>query len=87
MNKQPKDGESIIQIDNPSKGNYSIGMRNYYQKCSFKEYLDFCKQNNLEIPDFWWISYKDFPFPYQPERLNGKTYYRSDDGVYDHLEP
>jgi len=68
MDKQPKDGESIVQIDRPYGGHYAMGMRDYHQKCSFKEVLDFCKECSLLNPDFWWIASKDFPFPDQPER-------------------
>jgi len=67
LDKQPEDGESIIQIDPPYEGHYCIGMRDYYQKCSFKEVLEFYNQNELKL-DFWWISAIDFPFPDQPER-------------------
>jgi hypothetical protein len=66
MNKQPEHNESIIQIDYPDDGHYTMGMRKYYQIGSFKEYLDFCNNNDLPNPNFWWISSKDFPFPDQP---------------------
>lgn len=68
MNKQPEHGERIIQIDPPYSDHYCIGMRDYYQKCSFKEVVDYYEKSNLGRPDFWWISAKDFPFPDQPER-------------------
>jgi len=68
MDKQPQDGESIIQIDPAYEGHYAMGMRNYVQKCSFDEVVKYYDDGNLGKPDFWWISAKDFPFPDQPKR-------------------
>jgi hypothetical protein len=73
MDKQPQHGESIVQVDAPYEGHYCMGMRDYYQKCTFEEYLDFCRNSNISFPDFWWVSAKEFPFPNQPERLSEKT--------------
>ncbi len=63
MNKQPKDGDSIVQINPPYDGFYGIGMRDYNQKCSFKELMDFNTLYDIPNPDFWWMLSEDFPFP------------------------
>lgn len=63
MDKQPDNRESIIHIDRPYKGHYTMGMRNYVQNCTFQDIIDWCKNNDFPLPDFWWISSKDFPFP------------------------
>lgn len=63
MDQQPAHGESIIHLDTPYEGHWNMGMRNYYQRCTFEELLNYGKDNNLPNPDFWWISAKDFPFP------------------------
>lgn len=65
--KQPEHEESIIHCDRPYHGHYCLGMRNYYQNCSWQEILDMCDEIKVERPDFWWISAKDFPFPDQEE--------------------
>jgi hypothetical protein len=61
--EQPEDGEYIVQIDPPYKGHYCMGMRQYVQKCSFEEVLNFYQQIGGEGPDFWWIKASEFPFP------------------------
>ncbi len=61
--KQPENGKSIVQIDGPYNGSYSIGMRIYVQDCSFAEVIDFCIDNGIGIPNFWWMYVEDFPFP------------------------
>ncbi len=63
MEKQPKDGDSIIQINAPYEGIYGIGMRKYNQKCTFKELIDFNRLHDIPNPDFWWMLSEDFPFP------------------------
>lgn len=63
MQNQPDDGRSIVQIDRPCGGHYSMGMRDYVQGCTWKQYLDWMKQNSLPNPDFWWMYSEDFPFP------------------------
>lgn len=71
MEEQPDHGESIIQIDFPYMGHYCMGMRDYYQVCTFQELLDFCKESEIPNPNFWWISAKDFPFPDKKEASDG----------------
>jgi len=73
MDKQPQEGESIVQIDPPYEGHYTMRMREYTQNCTWQEVLDFYSKENLSHPNFWWISCKEFPFPDQPERLNPET--------------
>ncbi len=63
MDKQPFHGQSIIQIDAPYGGHYAMGMRNYYQTCSWDEFLNYNKESDMPNPDFWWIAAEDFPFP------------------------
>lgn len=63
MDKQPEHGRSVIQIDPPYKGHYCMGMRDYYQNCSFQSVLDSCKMEELPYPNFWWVYSEDFPFP------------------------
>jgi hypothetical protein len=64
MDCQPDHDRSIIQCEGPQPdGHYSIGMRYYYQMCTWKEFLDWSKDNDLNNPDFWWIYKEDFPFP------------------------
>lgn len=66
MDKQPETGRSIIQIDRPYEGHYSMGMRDYYQHCTWAEVLNYCKQEEIPTPDFWWIYKENFPFPDAP---------------------
>lgn len=67
LDKQPAHREKIIHLDCKFEGKYmTMGIRDYYQSCTFQEILDFHKNHNLEL-DFWWISYKDFPFPKDKE--------------------
>jgi hypothetical protein len=61
--KQPLDGEDIIQVDPPYEGHYCMGMRKYSQGCSWEEILRCNEQYGLALPNFWWMSAKDFPFP------------------------
>jgi hypothetical protein len=67
MDIQPEHDELIIQIDAPYEGHYSMGMRTYYQKCTWEEMLEYCKHIDIPNPNFWWISAKDFPFPDKKE--------------------
>ena len=71
--KQPKDGEVIVQIFPKCKEHHCIGQVIYKQYCTFDEWINFNRKNGLKEPDFWWISANDFPFPDQPERLSEKT--------------
>lgn len=61
--RQPEHGRSIIQIDPPYLGHYTIGMRDYDQRCSWEEILKFCRDSDIPPPDFWWMHSEDFPFP------------------------
>lgn len=63
MDKQPDDRTSIVQVNRPYEGHYMICMRDYYQECCFDEVLKFCRENEQDYPDFWWVYSKDFPFP------------------------
>ena len=63
MDSQPEDGEEIIQVDPPYEGHYTIGMTNYYTSISFEESIRISKEFEWPMPNFWWISAKDFPFP------------------------
>lgn len=63
MEKQPLNGELIVHCDKPYKGHYPIGMREYSQLCSFERVIEFYKEFDLDGPDFWWVTAKDFPFP------------------------
>lgn len=69
--RQPKNNEIIIQIDRPYKdfyksdftSHYCISMREYIQYCSWENIINEFKIMQMELPDFWWISAKDFKFP------------------------
>ncbi len=63
MDKQPKNGEVIVQIDTPYEGHYPMGMRRYVQDCSFEDLLDFHRKYLLADPNFHWMLAKNFPFP------------------------
>lgn len=65
--EQPQDGEEIVQVDPPYEGHCSMRMRKYYQYCTWGQFLESCEKLDLCIPDFCWISAKDFPFPKFPE--------------------
>lgn len=67
MDEQPCDGQMIVQVDAPYEQHYTMGMRKYFQKCSFEEVLNFCKRTNLPNPDFWWIPASEFSFPKHKE--------------------
>ncbi len=68
--EQPEHDMVIIQLDAPFEmyngewtKHYSIGMRAYYQNCIWQEFIDYCVDNDIPLPNFWWIYAKDFPFP------------------------
>ncbi len=63
MDSQPDHGRSIVQINAPYEGHYSMGMRNYHQICTWQEFLNFCLNDGIGNPDFWWMYPEDFPFP------------------------
>ncbi len=63
MQLQPEHGRSIVQVDPSYFGYRSMGMRNYFQNCSFDELLKYCKDSDLKNPDFWWIYFEDFDCP------------------------
>lgn len=72
MDKQPKHDEEIVQCDRPEKivqcdspyeGHYPLRVRKYYQPQSFDSFIYDCKKMGCPLPDFWWISVKDFPWP------------------------
>ena len=63
MDEQPAQGEMIVQCEPPFEGHYTMGMRQYHQNCSFDDIIKFHKESDLNPPNFWWVSAKDFPFP------------------------
>jgi len=65
MDKQPEHGRTIIHIDRPHEGHYSMGMREYVQYCTWEEVLENYRKLSLFSykPDFWWVYKEDFPFP------------------------
>lgn len=63
MKSQPIHERSIVQIDVPYEGHFTIGVRKYYQTNSFQEILDFYTDHELTLPNFWWVYEEDFPFP------------------------
>lgn len=63
IDEQPEHDQEIIQIDAPHEGHYTMGMRKYYQKCSFEEIVHFDKLHNLGSLNFWWMPADEFPFP------------------------
>ncbi len=64
MNSQPEHGRKIIHLDRPYLGEFTtLGITEYYQKCSFEELLDYYKKEDIQNPDFWWVYVEDFPFP------------------------
>jgi hypothetical protein len=63
LDLQPEDGRSIIQVDSPYQGHYTMGMRVYNQYGSFQEVLDHAEKYGWPKPDFWWVYAEDFPFP------------------------
>ena len=63
MLKQPEHEEKIIECHVEGEGYYTLGIRKYFQTCSFDELLKYCLDHDIPNPDFWWISGEDFPFP------------------------
>lgn len=63
MDKQPEHDEMIVECHPPFEGHYKMGMRKYYQTCSFEDLLNYIKEIDGEQPDFYWISASKFPFP------------------------
>ncbi len=63
QDEQPAHGEEIVQCNPPYEGHYAMGMRKYYQNISWKEFVESCNRTGWPLPDFYWISAKDFPFP------------------------
>lgn len=80
MIKQPKNGDIIIQCDQPIKGiyanqdHYYLGMREYRETISFDVLLKQNQEFGYPNPDYYWILASEFQFP-QPERLNPKTHF------------
>ena len=72
MEKQPENDEDILLCEDPYHGHYFMGMTKYYQKSSFEEYLFEIKKRGYPLPNFWWISAKDFPWP-NKEMKNDKS--------------
>lgn len=70
QDKQPEDGRSIIQIDQPYQGHYTMGMREYSQKCSWEKILEHSNKFDWPKQDFWWVYREDFPFPTQKDSRN-----------------
>ena len=67
----PKDNEAIIQcFPKGTDDHHPIGEMIYKTfGIDHETYMKGCKELDI-VPDFWWISSKDFSFPDQPERLN-----------------
>ncbi len=63
MDCQPEHGRSIVQIDAPYEGHYCMRMRDYYQRCTWEEILEYCKKEKIPNPNFSWVYAEDFPFP------------------------
>ncbi len=47
----------------PFEDYYTMGMRKYYQTCSFEEVVNYCTERGYECPDFYWILASEFSFP------------------------
>lgn len=68
LDKQPEHNELIIHIEPPwDDGCYLMTMRKYFQPTTFQKVLDYYKKSDIDLPDFWWMSAKDFPFPVKPK--------------------
>lgn len=68
MDEQPIHGKMIVQCDRAYEdGHHCMGQRKYDQNCNFQDVLDFCDENFIGRPDFWWIYAKDYPFPDKKE--------------------
>lgn len=63
MDKQPEHDEHIIQCDPCYMGHRSMGIRRYYQMIPWDELIKKTKEMDYPLPDFYWISAKEFPFP------------------------
>lgn len=63
LHKEPEDGEEIIQVDRPYKGYHTMGQRTYYRHMPLEEYLEWCDDEAIPYPNFYWCPVKDFPFP------------------------
>ncbi len=64
MDQQPVNGSSIIQLDPMYEGRYeTIGFRIWDLRMSFQEYIKYNTEKDLPLPNFYWMYYKNFPFP------------------------
>jgi hypothetical protein len=73
MDCQPEHKRAIVQIDrayiDKDYWHCPMGLRKYEQNCTFQECLDFCRNNDLKDPDFFWVYAEDFPFPERPKNV------------------
>ena len=58
----PEDGSDIIQIDLPQEEHCYIGFRKF-NKEAFERYARYCREEDMPMPDFFWMYKKEFPFP------------------------
>ena len=65
LENSPEEGESIIQLNPPYLGHSAMGMRTWdCSKDAWKSCLEYYQLQGTDLPNFWWISVKDFPFPF-----------------------
>lgn len=63
MDKQPENGQYIIQVQRPQEGIYPMCMEKYCPVMPFDDFLDGCYRYELPYPDYWWTLVSEFPFP------------------------
>lgn len=65
LDEQPKNGDMIVQINPDPQGYHLISLREYVQHETWESFLDFCKEFDCPLPNFWWMPASEFPFPKQ----------------------
>ena len=75
MDEQPSHGEFVVQCYPADDNHIPIGIMNYYSTIDFKGYIASCQEQGIPLPDFYWISAKDFPFPNMNRKLIHKGQY------------
>lgn len=58
----PEDGSRIIQLDPPCEEYSYIGFRSF-NKLAHERHVQYCIDEDMPQPDFWWTYESEFPFP------------------------
>jgi len=60
---QPEVGEKLVCLNIRSNGEYVFYITDHVQYGTWKQVKALHNELKLALPNFWWIRYKDFPWP------------------------